>query len=466
MNKFSIGQGSCSHERLTKSRRQFMLGALAAGAVGLTACDPPQTVTVTTTPTPAPSPTPTPAAMPSLPLMQAKTYPADAKNALLAIDEMVNHYAKVFDSPSALIHAVRAFGKNFKRADGSSTVEYLCGRYGEENTVNGKRLIRFTRFNVEVHDNSFLKTFLEAGVSPDQPITINGNKFTLRDLGEHAKAQFRLDPNNLTRYDPPKAAGSASENEYLHEHLPWTLIALSNLMPGGKGTWENAYGEKIDLMEVVDKTFADFESKCQPLQSAMASNGPVTSALHEAIKLYSCYGGHSLYGFLACIKNGYTERNMTQRMDEMMKLSLYRLVKETDNIEEEYNARKTGPLSPNPQENEAYAKQFQQLGISQGELIEMLKLRGHVKLTGHLLEAINFARLNNLFKPTPEQQKLIQTGEQKLFASAVKLRALNLEGLRSFNAKEFNDNVIALGHASRALKLLTPDNPDKNPKAI
>ncbi len=456
MNKFRTSQVSCSHERLGQSRRQFLLGALAAGAVGLTACDPPQQVTITSTPTPTPSATPTPVPLPSLPPLQAKTYPADAKNAMIAIDEMVNHYAKVTDSPSALIHAVRAFGKNFKRADGSNTVEHLCGRYAEAKDVNGKRLIRFTRFNVEVHDNSFLKTFIEAGVSLEQPLTIGSDNYTLRDLSEHAKAHFRFDPNNLERY----------EKEYVHEHLPWTLIAFSNLMPGGKGAWENAYGEKIELLEVIDKALADFESKCQPLQSAMATNGRVTSAVHEAIKLYSCYGGHSFYGFLACVKNGYTERGMTERMDEMMKLSLYRLVKETENIEDEYNERKTGPLSPNAQENASYLKQFQQLGISQEELIEMLKLRGHVKLTGHLLEAINFARLHHLFKPTPEQQKLIQAGEQKLFASTVKLRALNLEGLRSFNAKEFNDNVIALGHASRAMKLLTPDNPDKNPKTI
>lgn len=456
MNKSRIGQFSFDHDRLGQSRRQFLLGALAAGAVGLTACGDTQTVTVTSTPTPAPSPTPTPAAMPSLPPLPAKTYPADYKNALLAMDEMVNHYAKVFDSPSALIHAVRAFGKNFKRADGSNTVEHLCGRYAEEQPVSGKRFVRFTRFNVEVHDNSFLKTFLEAGVSPDQPITAGGNKYTLRDVGEHAKSLFRFDPNNLTRY----------EKDYVHEHLPWTLIAFSTLMPGGKGSWDNAYGEKIDLMDVVDKTFADFESKCQPLKTAMESNGGVSRDLHEVIKVYSCYGGHSLYGFLACVKNGYTERGMTERMNEMMKLSVYRLVKEAENIETEYDERKPMPMSPNPQEEAMMLQLLQRVGVSKNELIDMLKLRGVVKLTGHLLEAVNFARLNNIFKPTPEQQKLIQAGEQKLFASTVQLRALNLEGLRSFNAKEFNDNVIALGHASRALKLLTPDNPDKNPKAI
>jgi hypothetical protein len=439
-----------------QSRRQFLWGALAIGATGLTACGDPQTVTVSSTPTPTPTTTPTPAPMPSLPPLPPKTYPADARNAMIAMDEMVNHYAKFYDSPSALIHAVRAFGKNFKRADGSNAVEHLCSRYAEEKNVNGKRLIRFTRFNVEVHDNSFLKALLEAGVSPDQPITVGANKYTLRDLGEHAKALFRLDPNNLSRY----------EKDYAHEHLPWTLIAFSNLMPGGKASWENAYGEKIDLLEVIDKSLADFESKCQPLHAAMSSNGAVSKQLHETIKTYSCYGGHSVYGFLACVKNGYTERGLVERMNETMKLSLYRLVKESENIEDEYNERKTMPLSPNPQEDAMYMRQFQQNGITKEELIDMLKLRGHIKLIGHLLEAINFARLHNLLKPTPEQQKLIQAGEAKLFASIVGLRALNLEGLRSFNAKEFNDNVIALGHASRAMKLLTPDNPDRNSKAI
>lgn len=456
MNKSPIGQVFFDRESLSQSRRKFLLGALAAGAAGLTACDPPQTVTVTSTPTPTPTTTPTAAPLPSLPPLPAKTYPADAKNAIIAMDEMVNHYAKVFDTPSALIHAVRAFGKNFKRADGSSAVDYLCNRYAEEKLVNAKPFIRFTRFNVEVHDNSFLKTFLEAGVSPDQSVTVGGKKFTLRDVGEHAKALFRLDPNNLTRY----------EKDYTHEHLPWTLIAFSTLMPGGKATWENAYGEKIDLMEVIDKSLAEYEASCQPIKAAMASNGAVTKETHEVIKTYSCYGGHSFYGFLSCMKNGYLDRGMKERMDEIMKLSLYRMVRECENIEIEYDERKTMSMTGDPKQDEAFLQQLQAAGSNKEELIDMLKYRGVYKLTGHLLEAINFARLNNLFSPTPEQQKQIQAGEKKLFESVVKHRALNLEALRKFNAKEFNDNTIALGHASRAMKLLTPDNPDKNPKTI
>ncbi|MBS1810912.1 MAG: hypothetical protein JST84_22300 [Acidobacteria bacterium] len=438
-------------------RRKFIVGMLAAGAAGLTACGDPQTVQVTATPTPMPSLTPSPSSMPALPPLAPKTYPANHANAMMAMDELIDHYAKVFDSPSNLIHAVRSFGRNFKRADGSNAVDHLCATCAEEKDVNGKRLVRFTRFNVEVHDNSFLKTFIEAGVHADQQVLASGNKYTLKDVGEHAKSLFRLDPNNLGKF----------EKIYTQEHLPWGLIAFSYLMPGGKGSWENAYGEKIDLLEVIDKSLLELETVCQPAHKAYENNEPIPEdTFRKTIKDYSCYGGHSMYAYVACVKNGYTERRIKERVTEQLNLSVYRLVKEGENIEKEYAGAASGPISPNPQEEAMYQQQMQRAGVTKTQVIEMLSLRGVIKLTGHLLEAINFARLNNLYSPTPDQQKQIQHGEQKLFEAIVKMRALDWEALKNFNAKQVADNVIALGHASRAMKLMTPENPDKNPKTI
>jgi hypothetical protein len=456
MQKFIAGNTTTHACQAAPSRRQFLLGALAAGAVGLTACGEGQSVQIASHATPTPSATPPPNPLPSLPPLEPKTYPADAANALRAMDEMIAHYAKVFDTPSALIHAVRAFGRNFLRADGSNAVEHLCSRYAEEKTVNGKRLIRFTRFNVEVHDNSFLKTFLEASVSPTQAITVGSNKYTVQELGEHAKALFRVDPNNFNRY----------EKDFTFEHLPWGLIAFSNLLPGGKGRWDNAYSEKVDLLEVLDKALLEFETACQPLRAAQEKNESIPGDVHKAMQQYSCFGGHSLYSFVACLKNGYTERRMPERVAELMNVSLYRLAKECENIEQDYAEAANRPISPNPQEEAMYQQQLQRAGVTKQQVVEMLSLRGQLKLTGHILEAVNFARLHKLFQPTPEQQKYLQAGEQKLFASIVKLRALNWEALKNFNAKQVNDNVVALGHASRALKLLTPENPDKSPKTI
>src|SRR5215510_8534769 len=57
------------------------------------------------------------------------TLPPDLQNAIRASDEIVKHYARELNSPSALIHAVRAFGKEFTLADGTKTVDHLCSKY-------------------------------------------------------------------------------------------------------------------------------------------------------------------------------------------------------------------------------------------------------------------------------------------------------------------------------------------------
>src|SRR5262249_46984595 len=125
---------------------------------------------------------------------------ADHQTALSAVNEMLERHARELGNASVLIHAVRGFGKNFTLADGSKAVDHLCARYAADKDVNGKRHVYFQR-SAEVHENSFLKTFLEAGVSLDQPVIVNDRKYTLRDLAESGKALFRCDPKDLFKYD-------------------------------------------------------------------------------------------------------------------------------------------------------------------------------------------------------------------------------------------------------------------------
>src|SRR5262249_60615909 len=85
---------------------------------------------------------------------------ADYQTALSAANEMLERQARALGNASVLIHAVRGFGKNFTLADGSKAVDNLCSRYAADKDVNGKRHVYFQR-SAEVHENSFLKTFLE-----------------------------------------------------------------------------------------------------------------------------------------------------------------------------------------------------------------------------------------------------------------------------------------------------------------
>ena len=430
-------------------RRKFLLAGLggAAGLAGLGLAGY-QAGWFTSAPTGAPAPAATPA-YPNDMNAVAKSHltpvklPADLAGATKASDEIVRHYALELMSPSALIHLVRADGREARLADGTKVVDHLCERYFAEREVNGKRYVYVPR-EFEVHENSFLKTFLEAGVSPDQPIRAGSNRYTLKQFGESALALFRFDPQNPNRYEPTLYT----------QHLPWGLIAFSILQPPAESVWTNAYGEKIDLAAVFDRGLAEYESTCLLTRDALRQGQPEPEPFRQEIKKYSCFGLHSVYGFLSGLRHGYRSNNLDARLRELMDLVILRLKGDAEMIDQEYAAAASQPLPPQ------MLATLARFGLNQPQVAEALRLRAQIKMYGHAFEAINYARLHKLFAFTPEQERRLQAGEAAFYDVAVRMRALNLGGLRQWDAKIVSDIVIALGHAARAMKLLTPENPD------
>ena len=382
---------------------------------------------------------------------------ADAENAARVCDEMLRHYTLDLNNPSAIIHAVRGFGRNFKLADGTNAVDHLCTRYALDREVNGRRYVYFKR-EAEVHENSFLKTFLEAGVSPEQPVVVGDRRYTLRDVIDGARALFRCDPSDLFRYDADQfrydptftarrqsAPGEVADSrgELIHEHLPWGLIAFSLLNPaaGAEGpTWTNAWGEPIDLPKIVDLSLAEFEGTCAlgEQQIRRAEDSPVS--FRTAIKKYSCFGLHTTYCYLVALKQGYRLNDLEPRVRQMMDLLTYRLAGDSRAIQQEY-AQESAGAAP--------------------YLVEAFTTRALVKLYGHAFESINYARLHRLIPFTAAQERRIAAGAQAMYESLIKLRGMDWGLLRrNLGDKFISDIVIALGHNSRALKLLTDQNPD------
>jgi len=379
------------------------------------------------------------------------TLPADYQNALRAADEIVSHYTRELNSPSTVIHSVRAFGKNFKLNDGSKGVDFLCGRFAADREINGKRYVYFPREH-EVHENSFLKTMLEAGVSPDQPITVGAAKYTLRDLGESAEALFRCDPQNLARYDATLH----------HQHLPWGLISFSILVPPSKAVWTNAYGETINLHEVINSALAVFEATSADIGEHVARGENEPVKFREEIGKYSCDGMHLVYGLFSCLEHGYTNNNLQDRLNKLLDSVLYRM--KGDTLATDREAAESA-RSVSPEQLRRIAVQQEGGGIASNgppppNLLEMERLRIQIRMLGHAMEAINYARLHKLFTLTADQQKRMREGEQMLYEYLVKMRATDLEPFKRWYSKSVNNVVIAVAHASRALKLLTPDNPD------
>lgn len=396
---------------------------------------------------PAASPTPKLATGKTLPPV---TLPANYQNALAAANEFTSFYARELNNASALIHSVRAFGKNFKLNDGSSALEFLCSRFAAEKEVNGKRYVYFTR-DAEVHENSFLKTMLEAGVSADQPITVGSAKYTLRDLGESAKSLFRLDTQNFSRY----------EANYIGQHLPWGLIAFSVLVPPSQPTWVNAYGETVNLPDVIDKSLAAFDSLCTDVNSTSARGELESLEFRQGIKKYSCDGMHAVYGYYSCLNHGFTGNNLPERLNKLTDNVLLRLKEDSLAIDREANLVKAqGPEFVSRLALEDQGGKVMTKTPPPPDLLEVMRYRYQIRMLGHALEALNYAKLHKLFKFTPAQEGRLQAGQQLLYEYLVKLRATDMQPYMVWRDKFVSDMVIAVGHATRALKLLTSENPD------
>lgn len=431
-----------------KSKRKFVilglggLGAAAIGAAGYNA----GWFGGATPATPTVSPTPNLATGKPLPPV---TLEANFQNAVRAADEFVAHFARELNNPSAIIHCVRAFGKNFKLNDGTLAVDYVCSRFAAEKEVNGKRYVYFQR-EAEVHQNSFLKTFLEAGVSLDQPITVGSNRYTLRDLGESAKALFRFDPQNFDRYEP----------SLLGQHLPWGLIAFSILVAPAQPTWTNAYGETINLPDVIDKTLNVYEGMCSEIHDTVGKGEMESLVFRQAIAKYSCAGMHNVYSYFSCLKHGYTANNLQKRLNNLLDNVLLRLKGDSLAINREADAAKADPTLVNRLAVEGQGGKVASRGPAPANTLEVMRYRFQIRMLGHALEAINYALLHKLFTLTPTQKDRLQAGEQLLYEYLVKLRATDMQPHMFWHSKSVSDTVIAVAHAARGLKLLTPQNPD------
>ena len=381
---------------------------------------------------------------------------ADQASARRAAEEMLAHYTNDLANPSSIIHAIRGLGRGFRLADGTNAVDHLCSRYALDREVGGQRVVYFQR-EAEVHENSFLKTFLEAGVPESQPILVGGRQYRLSDLARSGQALFRCDPVDLYRFDarqyrydpafvPPRPPGSADDGDgagsgdLIHEHLPWGLIAFSRLVSPERPTWTNAFGETIDLHAVLDRSLAAYETTCALGQEAMSRGEIAPANFRTAIKKYSCFGLHTVYCYLVAWQRGHVVHDLPNRMKWMIDLLTYRLKSDALAIVEEYAREAKGASSP---------------------LVDAFSTRALVKLYGHAFEAINYARLHRLIDFTPSQERRIEAGEQALYESVVRLRAMDWAMLRARLGDKFiSDIVIALGHAVRGMRLLTPDNPD------
>jgi hypothetical protein len=269
-------------------------------------------------------------------------------------------------------------------------------------------------------------------------------------LGESAKALFRFDPQNFDRYEP----------SLLGQHLPWGLIAFSILVPSTQPTWTNAYGETINLADMIDKTLNVYEGVCSEIHEIVPKGEMESLAFRQAIAKYSCAGMHNVYSYFSCLKHGYKNNNLQARLGKLMENVLLRLKADSQAIDREAEAAKADPSLINRLAVEGQGGKIASRGAAPANTLEVMRYRFQIRMLGHALESTNYAQLHKLFPLTSAQKGQLSGGEQMLYEYLVKLRATDMQPHMFWHSKSVSDMVIAVAHASRAMKLLTPQNPD------
>jgi len=321
-----------------------------------------------------------------------------------ALRDLVSRHAAAADNPWAMMHGIRALGNRFSVAGGSA-VEYLSSRELREKELAGQKYLYMPR-EVEGHENTFLKTLLEAGVELSTPITAAGRRHTVADLVESAKKLFSFDP-----------ALSPVDNS--RDELAWSIIAFSITTKPGQDDWKNAEGQEIRFRDVVEAGFASAESASADFLAAKKRG--VMPAWKDRISNFTCGGTHLIYSLAVAVRYGHLGAEGRRRLGDQLSLLVWRLQADLWLLDRYY---------------EDVAKVY-----PKAEGGKLYKLDARLKFLGHAFEVLSYVRQHQLFSPSPAQRREIQNAQRLLEAALAELQQVDMVVVRKTDTKL--DNLFA-----------------------
>ncbi len=330
---------------------------------------------------------------------------------------IIHEYARLDDDPWALMHAVRAMGRDVT-IKGQNAVDFLCAGFLKQKTVAGKAYL-YMPVEQEGHTNAFLKTILEAGVSPSHPFQLDGKRYTVGDLVNSAKALFTFDPKTINRDD-----------------IAWTLIAFSLQIPSSRDTWTNAYGEQVRFSDVVRFGFDTLDDATRQFRSAK-ERGVMPDA-NDKIVDFTCGGTHLVYGLASCVANGHRGDQFPRRLKEHLDLMVWRLGADGDLMERFY--RQVPPPQGNPPGWE--------------KVYALYHNDAKIKFYGHSFEILSYVRHRGLFAPTPAQARAIEKAGGTLADAIRAIKGVDLFEVRGTNRRLFHLLVGDCCHAYHGIHMV------------
>jgi hypothetical protein len=304
-------------------------------------------------------------------------------------------------------------GRDFTVKDGRRAVDFLLETQLTSSPVNGKPVLAFPA-QVEIHPNSFLKTMLEAGVPLDHAFAHQGQRRTLRDVLEGARALFR--PAQIARQSTLPGKANA---------LPWSLIAFARTASPLRPRWTNAWDEPVDFDVVVEDSLRLLEAGSQPLMDVMRQGKPHTAKapVHD----YTCGGTHLVYGLLTAMHAGYTGKDRVERTQRQVDLLVWRMTADTELIRHFYRQRAAHP------------------GRYWFELDTRLKLLGHAE------ECLAFGTKRGVVTLNPNQQAERRAAVASLRQMIQDMEGRNVREARGFDVDLYRQLVGDVCHARHGL---------------
>jgi hypothetical protein len=326
---------------------------------------------------------------------------------------LVNKYARLEDDAWVLMHGVRAMGHAFS-IKGENAVDFLCSRFLKQKTVAGKAYL-YMPVEHEGHSNAFLKTVLEAGVSPSHPFKLDGRRYTMGDLVSSAKGLFTFDPKTVDR-----------------DELAWTLIAFSLQIPPSHDTWTNAYGQQIRFADVVRFGFDTLDETTKRFRRAK-EQGVMPNANDEIVGL-TCGGTHLVYGLASSVANGHGGGDLRRRLKDHLDLHIWRLQADGHLMERFYRQS-----SPPPGRERIYDLFFRDAMI---------------KFYGHSFEILSYVKRQRLFTPTADQPHAIERAAKTLAEAVKGIEGVDLFEFRQTNLRLFHQLVGDSCHAYHGIHMV------------
>ncbi|MGH7412291.1 MAG: hypothetical protein ACREJ6_14695, partial [Candidatus Methylomirabilis sp.] len=337
-----------------------------------------------------------------------------------ALRGLITRHAAAPDNPWAVMHGVRAIGKQFS-VNGGSAIDYLIASQLQEQVKAGRTYLVMPS-KAEGHQNTFLKTILELGVSLDFPVTVGGHRRRVADLLHDAKQLFT--------YEPGKINGSADE-------LSWSIIALAMTTPPNEDRWTNAQGRQIRFRDVVAYAFDTLDWAAADFQKAMAEGRIPT--WKDRISNFTCGGTHLIYALGVAVRHGHLGDEGRRRFAEQLRMLIWRLRVDPQLLDEYYKVvAKTYP------DKTARWRPYQ--------------LDSRLKFLGHAFEVLSYNRLFRLAPLSSEQEREVEQAGPLLAQTVREVARLDFQAIKRENRRLFDLLIGDVCHAYHGIHMVRGEN--------